>query len=101
VPPGGTQPGHHGAIVAIHRHQSAGVEDQRAHAAVPPAARPSSRSARAISTAVSTTGVGVGVGAAPPARRIVVFDRPYLLLITGTATGEPLFLARVANPDLP
>jgi hypothetical protein len=27
-----------------------------------------------------------------------VFDRPFLLLVTGTATGEPLFLARVANP---
>ena len=31
----------------------------------------------------------------------VSFDRPYLLLITDTGTGEPLFLARVANPDLP
>jgi serine protease inhibitor len=31
----------------------------------------------------------------------VTFDRPYLLLVTDTATGEPLFLARVANPDLP
>jgi hypothetical protein len=28
----------------------------------------------------------------------VVFDRPYLLLVTDQATGEPLFLARVANP---
>jgi len=28
----------------------------------------------------------------------VVFDRPYLLLVTDTATGEPLFLARVAHP---
>ena len=33
---------------------------------------------------------------APP----IVFNRPYLLLVTATATGEPLFLARVANPDL-
>lgn len=30
----------------------------------------------------------------------VVFNRPYLLLVTATATGEPLFLARVANPDV-
>jgi serine protease inhibitor len=30
-----------------------------------------------------------------------VFDRPYLLLVTDTATGEPLFLARVANPAAP
>ncbi len=28
----------------------------------------------------------------------VVFDRPYLLLVTATGTGEPLFLARVADP---
>ena len=26
------------------------------------------------------------------------FDRPYLMLVTGTATGEPLFIARVTNP---
>jgi serine protease inhibitor len=31
----------------------------------------------------------------------VSFDRPYLMLISDTSTGEPLFLARVANPDLP
>jgi serine protease inhibitor len=28
----------------------------------------------------------------------VVFDRPYLMLVTDTATGEPLFLAKVADP---
>jgi len=28
----------------------------------------------------------------------VDFDRPYLLLVTSASTGEPLFLARVANP---
>jgi len=42
------------------------------------------------------------VGMAPTAVRVeppsIVFDRPYLLLVTDTATGEPLFLARVANP---
>jgi serine protease inhibitor len=27
----------------------------------------------------------------------IVFDRPYVLLVTGTGTGEPLFLARVAS----
>ena len=26
------------------------------------------------------------------------FNRPYLLLVTATGTGEPLFMARVANP---
>jgi len=31
----------------------------------------------------------------------IVFDRPYLLLVRDTATGEPLFLARVANPASP
>jgi serpin B len=29
----------------------------------------------------------------------VVFDRPYLMLVTDTVTGEPLFLAKVANPE--
>jgi serine protease inhibitor len=29
----------------------------------------------------------------------VRFDRPYLMLIMDTQTGEPLFLARVADPD--
>ncbi len=42
------------------------------------------------------------VGMAPTAVRVqpaqIVFDRPYLLLVTSIATGEPLFLARVANP---
>lgn len=32
------------------------------------------------------------------ASREVDFNRPYLLLVTDTATGEPLFLAKVANP---
>jgi serine protease inhibitor len=45
------------------------------------------------------------VGMAPTAVRVqpaqIVFDRPYLLLVTDTATGEPLFLARVANPAAP
>ena len=31
----------------------------------------------------------------------LVFDRPYLLLVTDTQTGEPLFLARVADPSAP
>lgn len=28
----------------------------------------------------------------------IAFDRPYLMLVTDAETGEPLFLARVANP---
>jgi serine protease inhibitor len=31
----------------------------------------------------------------------IVFNRPYLMLISDIRTGEPLFLTRVANPDLP
>jgi serine protease inhibitor len=42
------------------------------------------------------------VGMQPTAARVpdpeVVFDRPYLMMVTATATGEPLFIARVANP---
>jgi serine protease inhibitor len=42
------------------------------------------------------------VGVAPTLARVqplqVVFDRPYLMLVTDSATGEPLFAARVANP---
>jgi serpin B len=42
------------------------------------------------------------VGMQPTAVRVqppqVVFDRPYLMLVTASATGEPLFMARVANP---
>jgi serine protease inhibitor len=33
----------------------------------------------------------------PPPHQ-VVFDRPYLMLVTDTATGEPIFLAKVADP---
>ena len=43
------------------------------------------------------------VGMAPTAVRLpvrqVVFNHPYLMLVTDTATGEPLFLARVASPS--
>jgi serine protease inhibitor len=28
----------------------------------------------------------------------ITFDRPYLLLVSAKSTGEPLFLAEVANP---
>jgi serpin B len=31
----------------------------------------------------------------------IAFDRPYLMIILDKSTGEPLFLARVANPDQP
>jgi serine protease inhibitor len=35
------------------------------------------------------------------APRYVSFDRPYLLLVTDISSGEPLFMARVANPSVP
>ena len=42
------------------------------------------------------------VGMEPTAARVlppeVLFDRPYLMLVTDGSTGEPLFLARVADP---
>ncbi len=45
------------------------------------------------------------VGSQATARRVlppqVLFDRPYLMLVTDSTTGEPLFLARVANPATP
>jgi serpin B len=42
------------------------------------------------------------VGMHPTAARVmpaqIVFNRPYLMVVTDRATGEPLFMARVANP---
>ncbi|MFI0444398.1 serpin family protein [Actinomadura sp. 6N118] len=49
--------------------------------------------------AAAATGTGIGVTSAPPEPGMkVVFDRPYLMLVRDTKTGEPLFLARVADP---
>jgi serine protease inhibitor len=48
--------------------------------------------------ASAATAVGVAPSAIQAPLHAVVFDRPYLLLVTDTATGEPLFLARVADP---
>jgi serpin B len=50
-----------------------------------------------VATAATAVGVAPALAITAPAREIV-FDRPYLMLVTDTATGEPLFLARVANP---
>jgi serine protease inhibitor len=47
----------------------------------------------------AATGVGILPSAEPVEQGpVVVFDRPYLMLVTDTGTGEPLFLARVADP---
>jgi serine protease inhibitor len=47
--------------------------------------------------ASAATAVGVAPSAIAVPLRSIVFDRPYLLLVTDTSTGEPLFLARVAT----
>jgi serpin B len=49
-----------------------------------------------VAAAAAAVGILPTSGIAEP--RTVVFDRPYLMLVTGTSTGEPLFLAIVANP---
>ncbi len=48
--------------------------------------------------AAAATGVGLA-GAAPVERELVLFDRPFLLLLTDTATRSPLFVAVVADPS--
>jgi serpin B len=48
----------------------------------------------AAATAVGVTATAAGVATG----RVITFNRPYLMLITSAATGEPLFLVRVANP---
>jgi serpin B len=50
-----------------------------------------------VGAAAAAVGITAAVAiAAPP--RTVVFNRPYLMLVTDTATGEPLFMAKVADP---
>jgi serpin B len=49
-----------------------------------------------VAAAATAVGIVATAGQAPRGPRII-FDRPYLLLIT-TPAGEPLFLVRVANP---
>ena len=50
--------------------------------------------------ASAATAVGVAPTAAQVLPPQVLFDRPYLMLVTDSATGEPLFMARVANPAI-
>jgi serpin B len=49
-------------------------------------------------TASAATAVGVEPGSASLGPQPITFNRPYLMLVTDGATGEPLFLARVADP---
>jgi serine protease inhibitor len=52
-------------------------------------------------TASAATAVGIMPTAARAGPPQITFDRPYLLAVTDSATGEPLFLARVTNPATP
>jgi serine protease inhibitor len=54
-----------------------------------------------VGSAATAAGVEASAGVAGIGRTVVVFDRPYLMLVTDTASGEPLFLARVADPTAP
>ena len=50
-----------------------------------------------VGAAAAATGI---TSAAAPGNPVVTvqFNRPYLMLVSARATGEPLFLAEVANP---
>lgn len=48
--------------------------------------------------AAAAAAVGIYPASGRVAVRPVRFDRPYLMLVTDMATGEPLFLAKVGNP---
>jgi serine protease inhibitor len=48
--------------------------------------------------ASAATAVGIEPTAARPGLPPITFDRPYLMVVTNHATGEPLIMARVADP---
>ncbi|GAB3675625.1 serpin family protein [Actinocorallia lasiicapitis] len=48
--------------------------------------------------AAAATAVGVRQVSGTVIRKEVTFDRPFVLLIRDTKTGEPLFLSRIADP---
>ena len=48
--------------------------------------------------AAAAAAVGIVASAGRAVTREIDFNRPYLLLVTDTRTGEPLFVAKVANP---
>jgi serine protease inhibitor len=50
-----------------------------------------------VAAAAAAVGMVPSMAIAPPPRTIV-FNRPYLMLVTDAATGEPLFFAKVADP---
>ena len=48
--------------------------------------------------ASAATAVGIEPTAARPGPPPITFDRPYLMVVTDAATGEPLIMARVTDP---
>ena len=50
-----------------------------------------------VASAATAVGIEATAGRVLPPQ--VVFDRPYLMLVTDRATGEPLFISRVTNPS--
>jgi serine protease inhibitor len=52
----------------------------------------------AESGTVAAAAAAAGISFSSVEARTTRFDRPYLLLVSARATGEPLFLAAVANP---
>jgi serpin B len=51
-----------------------------------------------VAAAAAAVGMVAAAAMAPRQTVTITFNRPYLLLITAKATGEPLFLAKVDNP---
>jgi serine protease inhibitor len=51
-----------------------------------------------VGAAAAAVGMMPAMAIAVPATITITFSRPYLLLVSAKATGEPLFLAEVANP---
>jgi serpin B len=58
-----------------------------------------------VDEAGTVASAATAVGVTPMALRVILpgitFNRPYLMIVLDKSTGEPLFLARVANPDQP
>ena len=51
-----------------------------------------------VGAAAAAVGMEPAMALAVPQTITITFNRPYLLLVSAKATGEPLFLAEVANP---
>jgi serpin B len=51
-----------------------------------------------VGAAAAAVGMVPAMAIAVPRTITITFNRPYLLLVSAKATGEPLFLAEVANP---